>query len=81
MSDRPNILSAWTTSRKAGYQVLVAALLLKALGTDAMPARAFLQERLADGPLREKVSKGQDYGIRQCVEETVKKLTKARNSP
>jgi hypothetical protein len=32
------------------------ALLLKALGTDAMPARAFLQGRLADEPLREKAS-------------------------
>ncbi|MEO2049316.1 MAG: HEAT repeat domain-containing protein [Pirellulales bacterium] len=54
---------------------------LNDLGPDAMPALAFLEERLADEPLRVKASKGQDYGIRRCVEETVKKLTKSRNSP
>jgi HEAT repeat protein len=51
---------------------------LNDLGAAAMPALSFLQERLADEQLREQAKQGGDYGIRRCIKETVKKLTKEK---
>ena len=49
---------------------------LNSLGLRAVKAAPLLREFLEDPELREKSKKGQDYGIRRCVESALKKIGK-----